>query len=416
VWQPILDGELRREALRCAAGIAEDLITHLPHTDDDTLGIDSAMMAIYYHYHAQSLPGHLNDLPIRTLLDTSMTALETRPMLPSLHGGFVGIVWAMAHLSEYWMQPGSEDPLTDIDEALLEALTTGPWDGDYDLINGLAGIGVYALERLPGKAAAAIVAAIVRQLEDRCESSAAGITWFSAPELMRGTALQETPLGAYNLGLAHGIPGVIGFLGSAMAAGIEAERTARLLQGSVAWLLSQRQPEHAPSRFYRSIGPGIEPVSARTGWCYGDPGVAIVLENAAKLIGVPAWSIEARAIARSAAGRSLTDSGVVDACLCHGAAGIAQIFNRMQHSSRDPVLAAAARRWVVELIAMRRIGERYGGFPMRVFGEEGQPGWEANADLLGGAAGVALTLLAAATDVEPHWDRIFLLSSAVSRL
>src|SRR5690606_15184398 len=151
------------------------------------------------------------------------------------------------------------------------------------------------------------------------------------------------------------------------------------------WLRSQMQPEHAPSRFYRSIGPGIEPVPARTGWCYGDPGVAIALEQAAKHAGVPEWSAEARAIARSAAGRALGDSGVADACICHGAAGLAQIFNRLQHATRDPVLAAAARRWVVELIAMRRAGERYGGYPMRVVDEDGRPGWEANADMLGGA-------------------------------
>ncbi len=415
MWQPLADGQLQREALQCAVGIAEDLVASLPHMQGDTLGIDSAMMAVYLHYHARSVPGHLAEPPIRKLLDISMTALETQPMLPSLHGGFVGIAWAAAHLAEYWMQPGSEDPLSTIDEALLEAMTAARWDGDYDLINGLAGIGVYALERLPGKAAAALAAAIVRQLEDRCESSSAGISWFTAPALMRGTAQQEMPHGAYNLGMAHGMPGVIGFLGGALAAGIVPDRTARLLRGSVAWMRAQLQPEHAPSRYYRAIGPGIEPVPARTGWCYGDPGVAIALENAAKLAGVPAWSSDAHAIARSAAGRVLEASGVVDASLCHGAAGLVQIFNRLRHSAGDPVLASAARRWLAELVAMRRIGEPHGGFPMRVIGEDGRPRWEASADMLVGAAGVALTLLAAATAVEPNWDRLFMLSLAGSR-
>ncbi len=415
MWQPLLGGELRRKALQCAGEIAEDLVRCLPRMQDDTLGIDSARMAVYLHYHARSMPGHLAKLPIRQLLDDSMTALETRPMLPALHGGFVGIAWAMAHLADYWMQPGSGDPMEEIDETLLEALTAARWDGDYDLINGLSGIGVYALERLPGKAASALAAAVVRQLEDRCESSEAGIAWFTAPDLMRGTARQESPLGAYNLGMAHGMPGVIGFLGGALAAGILPEQTERLLRGTFAWMLAQLQPAKAPSRFYRCIGPGIDPVPARTGWCYGDPGVAIALENAARLAGVPAWSSEARAIARSAAERTLEESGVVDASFCHGAAGLVQIFNRLQHSARDPVLAAAARRWVAELIGMRRIGEPYGGFPMRVIGEDGRAGWEANADMLDGAAGVGLTLLAAATAVEPHWDRLFMLSTAVGR-
>jgi hypothetical protein len=36
--------------------------------------------------------------------------------------------------------------------------------------------------------------------------------------------------------------------------------------------------------------------------------------------------------------------------------------------------------------------------------------WTTDAGLLGGATGIALALLAAATNVEPEWDRVLLLS------
>ena len=41
------------------------------------------------------------------------------------------------------------DPNDAIDAALLDLVGTSPWSGEYDLLAGLAGMGVYALERLP---------------------------------------------------------------------------------------------------------------------------------------------------------------------------------------------------------------------------------------------------------------------------
>ncbi|HEX8274723.1 MAG TPA: hypothetical protein VF615_18975, partial [Longimicrobiaceae bacterium] len=73
---------------------------------------------------------------------------------------------------------------------------------------------------------------------------------------------------------------------------------------------------------------------------------------------------------------------------------------------------AAARRWALRTLELRRPGEGVAGF--RSWGPPrggGPSDWQDDAGLLTGATGVALALLAAATPVEPEWDRFLLVSS-----
>ncbi|HEU5060714.1 MAG TPA: lanthionine synthetase LanC family protein, partial [Kofleriaceae bacterium] len=111
--------------------------------------------------------------------------------------------------------------------------------------------------------------------------------------------------------------------------------------------------------------------------------------GAARALGSPAWEERALAIARRAAARPDGECGVVDAGLCHGAAGLAHVFNRLHQASGDPALAAAAERWFGRALAMDAPAE---------------PG------ILVGSAGLALALLAATGEDEPDWDGFLLLA------
>ena len=115
-------------------------------------------------------------------------------------------------------------------------------------------------------------------------------------------------------------------------------------------------------------------------------------------------------LARQTAERSLKDSSVIDAGICHGAAGVAHLFNRLYQATDDPVLAEAARRWIDEALALRRLDEGIGGFRSWAPNEDKELGWRDEPGFLTGAAGVGLALLAAATAVEPEWDRVLQVS------
>jgi hypothetical protein len=103
---------------------------------------------------------------------------------------------------------------------------------------------------------------------------------------------------------------------------------------------------------------------------------------------------------------------VVDAGVCHGAAGLALVFDRLWQASGDDALRDAALFWARRTLAMHRPGEGVAGW--RAYMPDLASGghrWEADPGLLTGAAGIALALLACATEIEPRWDR-FLLTSA----
>jgi hypothetical protein len=108
------------------------------------------------------------------------------------------------------------------------------------------------------------------------------------------------------------------------------------------------------------------------------------------------WAESALAVARRAAGRALERAGVHDASLCHGAAGLAHLFNRFHHATGDPVFEDAALRWLRATLSLV---------------EELERPW-----FLEGRAGPALVLLAACTEVEPAWDALLAVSSPLERM
>jgi lantibiotic modifying enzyme len=310
-------------------------------------------------------------------------------------------------------EPDDEDLNAAIDETLIDYLKRSPWEDDYDLVGGLVGIGVYALERLPRASAAKCLKVIVDRLDETAERKAEGITWLTHPDLLPEHQRAQCPNGYYNLGLAHGVPGVIALLGQVCAAGVATRKARPLLDGAVKWVLGQRlttKPQSTFSPWINLNDTGRE--DCRLAWCYGDAGIAAALLVAARSVNEVEWEREALAIARRAAMRALESAGVKDAALCHGAAGLGHVFNRLYQMSGDNDLGEAARYWFSQTIELKRKGEGIAGFPAwRIRPDDGEAYWEAEVGVLEGAAGVALALLAASTTVEPAWDRMLLLSA-----
>src|SRR5262249_56282625 len=83
-------------------------------------------------------------------MERAMDAVAEEVLPAWLHGGFTGVAWAVEHL---WRGANDEDDDGDdaneeIDAALVEHLARGGTPA-YDLIGGLCGLPVYALERGP---------------------------------------------------------------------------------------------------------------------------------------------------------------------------------------------------------------------------------------------------------------------------
>lgn len=416
-WSPVLDEALSVDALAALEAIADALRTppaivirdraRDEAVEDASLAGGYAGLAILYLYLAKA--GLVDRAQGEGLLEQAIEAVCDVSMPPAFYGGFTGVAWTVAHLNDATRQAG-EDPNQEVDEALLGYLSRSPWLDDYDLVSGLVGLGVYALEDARRPGARALLSLIVDRLEETAEQTETGMTWLTRADLLPEHQRKECPEGYHNLGLAHGVPGVIAFLGGACAAGVAGSKARRLLDGAVSWLLSQRLLDGNGSQFPAWTAPGIAPRPTRSAWCYGDPGIAAALLCAARAVGDAAWEREALEIARQAAARPPDQAGVRDAGLCHGAAGLALLFNRMHQTTGDARVAEAARFWFTRILDMRQPGRGVAGYAAYHPREDGTFDWEDDPGLLTGAAGIALALLSAITPIEPAWDRMLLAS------
>lgn len=423
-WQPILTGSLCEQALETVAAIAEALRTSTYNTLHNglsaavhgaaaaaSLSSGTAGLALFFAYLAQAQATDEDSAQVIELLEQAMEGVATALMSPAFHGGFTGVGWSIAHLLGRNDTPATADPNTEFDEFLCNYVSRTPWNGDYDLISGLVGVGIYALERLPRPMAVTCLEQVVTRLAELAEHNAQGIAWFTPPYLLPPWQRELCPNGYYNFGLAHGIPGVVALLGHAYAAGVAANQAQVLLEGAVPWLLAQTITENGDVGFASWQAPEYTPRLARLAWCYGDPGVAAALLVAGRSLRRPAWEEAALTIARRAAQRPTERAGVVDAGLCHGAAGLGHLFNRIHQATGDPVVGDAAHAWLKAALDLRQPGQGVAGYLAWSPGEEKISPWAAESGLLTGAAGVALALLAAATPVEPAWDRMLLIDA-----
>jgi hypothetical protein len=337
-------------------------------------------------------------------------AAET-PLSPYFCQGLAGVAWAAIHLHTLIPGLGAEEINDEIDDTLLESVGELPWADNYELLYGLVGIGAYALERLPRPPAVACLELVIDRLVGLAERSAEGITWRVNLEMLHAETRADYPHGCYDLGLAHGVPGVLAFLGRACEAGVAGAKARRLLEGAGRWLLGRQPSDGQGFSRYLDAGDGRPGASRRLAWCAGDLSVAAALLVAGRCARLPEWEREALAVARRAARRSPEQSGVRDAGLCHGAAGIGHLFNRMYQATGDPTLAEAARFWFGRTLDMRRPGRGVGGYQAFHPDSPGDDTWVDDRGFLSGSAGIALALLAAVTPDEPAWDRVLLIST-----
>ncbi len=389
------------------------------------LGSGETGVALFFEYLDRAHPDAGYGEIAQQRLEWAIGALPFFGRMPGLYSGFSGVAWTVEHLQKgpaeeegdvAEVSADEEDSNEDIDAALLDHLRQTPWTLDYDLTNGLVGYGVYALERLPRPSAVALLELVVERLGEAAEPRPMGLAWYTPPHMVPEPNRPSYPQGYENLGVAHGSPGVIAVLARICAAGVAVERAKALLSGGVSWLLAQKLSAGRSSVFPYAAGPEVKIRPARTAWCYGDPGIALALLAAGRAVGEPAWEGEALDLARAIARRPPEICGVEDAGLCHGAAGVGHLLNRVYQATGDPELLSAARAWLGRALGYREPGRGIGGYLALTPppGDFDQLVWTEDPSFLTGSAGIALALLAATSGVDPAWDRLLLTSPLAS--
>ena len=417
-WEPILEKECVDQTWEVIDAIAnglQDSLSGLPPQSPAAecrcidLAGGSAGISLFFTYLSLATRDATHLDMAAKYLDRAMTAAEELSAEPTLFEGFSGIAWVAEHVRQV-LSPDGDDPVSEVDEAIEKLIVDSSWSTDFDLIRGVTGLGVFALERLPRKSATRCLLGILQRLERQAVHLKEGISWLTTPKWISPKLRARYPRGYFDLGIAHGLPGVIALLSQLITANIAPQRANSLLEKSVPWLVARHRKDRPGLSFPSMVSRALQPSWTRSAWCYGDPGVSAALLAAGQCTSNHRWEQQAVTIATEAMNLTPAQAGVVDAGLCHGSAGLGHIYNRLYQTTNEPSLLRAAQSWFKHTLALRRKSSTTGGFLSWEVGLDGQSQWCAASGFLTGAAGIGLALLAAVSPISPDWDRVMLLS------
>jgi hypothetical protein len=346
-------------------------------------------------------------------LNEAIDAAATTTQSCALFGGLSGLGWVTEHISKLLKQdvPPEDDPNVETDAAIRDCVSQGAKDHRFDLISGVVGYGVYFLERWPRPCARDGLKLVLSALEATKQETPEGTTWLSASTTIPEWQRDQSPEGRYDLGIAHGVTGVLQFLAQLHATVDPSPETLMLIRRTAQWIVAQAKLKEGGLSFAAWMNPDGSCLASRPVWCYGDLGIAFVLSNVRDVLKDQTMDILIGAMLTNLVTMPSNLFGVQDSALCHGATGIAHVFNRLYQNHGDIRCRELSLQWYERALQMFRPGVGVGGYLKCRQTAGSDPVWEPWPAFLDGSIGVGLALLSGVSAVEPAWDRLMLLSS-----
>jgi lantibiotic biosynthesis protein len=385
--------------------IADECPGFKPKQNNVGLLDGKAGLVLFYAYlYRQSNDERHFDLFSR-LLDECILEIGDATLGSSFVAGITGIGWLIRHLVDIGLIDDSSLSLLQVIEPhILESLQSDEEAKNFEFFTGTAGKGIYFLEGQMTEASREGIGQILKILKTGAIPQDHGIAW-----LTRSRTTGEI---YYDMGLPHGIPGIILFLCKVFKAGIYRDEAAELIKGAVDWILSKEQ--HLGMGYFPHI-IGRE-FAGRVAWCYGDLGVAAALLEASAILLSPELKEKALSIFRKEASRDIQSAMVFknerfdmfDRGFCHGTAGIALFFNIYYKRTRIDALRAAADYWTDFTLSIKKTGKGrgIGGYIFPT--PASRDIWRKSPYVLEGSGGVGLCYLSLLNDQPLPWEKIFL--------
>lgn len=277
---------------------------------------------------------------------------------------------------------------------------------NFDFLHGSAGICHHLLDYTHHEAVRLHLEKFVTALAAASRMTANGR---SLPVFV----LFEKPVdaGVDTFSLAHGTCSLLILLSRACIAGIAPDTCRQLIRECIDFMWHHQNPRQpdTPHALFPGILDGRAPYS-RLSWCYGDFNVALALWQCGKTLQENTWQEHALDVMHYTLRRNTDQAaGIVDACLCHGSAGIAAFYRRFWYETGEPAFRTAADHWHQNTLQKVVFSDQPGIYGIR--GWEGtDKQWEYCWDLLDGSSGIGLSLLSHITGNPLPWDEAFLLS------
>jgi lantibiotic biosynthesis protein len=413
-WEAIATGGLTKKLMKKLEEIAGVLREIKDPQENPGLMSGKTGIAIFLSYYGRFSGDDAYTEKAFALFSEIFAEVNDGFQHPDLNSGLAGIGWAIEHVVRFgFFQADTGEILSEVDNYLAQVMITDMQKGKYDYLYNALGLALYFLGRESPAGFSVCMTRLVNELDAHAEAKGQGSRWASIDPKM-GCQV-------YDLSLSRGLASIISLLVKLHKRGVAPDQVDRLLVSAVTYLLEQTLDPQQYSTHFPSLIRDDRPIyHSRLDWCFGDTGIAVSLWNAAAATGNREWKKKAMEVlldsackrdAKLVAGIVSEDSrqeGIVDTGICHGAAGLAHIYNRIYQETGLENLQDASLYWLEKTLELAIFADGYAGY--KAWGPKEFGGWKPKSGILYGIAGIGLVFLAAVSATCPQWDEALLLS------
>jgi lantibiotic modifying enzyme len=337
---------------------------------------------------------------IHELFDYIQRTIQEDKYFQSFHTGISGAIWLLKYieLTYEYIELDRDSNFIFRDYTFKKAIRDFK-AGHYDLFIGGIGNSMFLFENLETELIKN--PSFVLTLASTRNSDGKGLYWKS--KLLDGSG----HIGEY-LGLAHGSASVLVFYSKMAILNIEPDENKEICSKIIHNILSHKR-NYELAIFPSEVFENNLHQNTRLAWCQGDLGIAAAIFNAGVTFNNKEWLDEAYDILHHIYTKrtDLEQNGIYDANICHGAAGVAHIFNKVYQYSKIPEFKKATDLWVEHTLYFAKYEDGVAGFKTM----DNERGLINSTGLLTGISGIGLVLLSYLyPETVNTWDRCLLLS------
>lgn len=292
----------------------------------------------------------------------------------------------------------------------------------YDVIVGISGIIPYLLSCEGHETRACIeqlllILVELTEFQDLHGNQVPG--WFVPAEFIyREEFREQTPLGLFDQGLAHGIAGCLAALAKSFSQGIIVPGHLESMKKIIGWLKGVRQDINGISNIWpgkikfnpdKANGLELSDSHYRDGWCYGSSAIALAILQAARAMNCEKNKNDAILALEEGCLRFKTQSNLECVSFCHGWAGLLAIMQQAYFLTQKTVFSETASEIAKHITSQWDASLPFGYKCLSAVPNKDKEILIDNPGLLDGVTGAALSLLLSLSKESKPWVQIFLI-------
>ncbi|PQA95704.1 hypothetical protein B0A69_04845 [Chryseobacterium shigense] len=377
----------------------KDFVISIQDPDDFSIGSGLSAKNLFLYNYALTFKDEEVLESVISSFESVYESLENKLNNSGLIGGCTGIVWLYLYFCKHGAFDLDLDLIDFFDEFFIKSTLLEKENGNYDLFYGFLGYAVYFLQKskmgLSQNNDHLIL--FVDSLEETAQKDENGVFW-----------VDKYDSTTINLGLAHGIPSIISFLGKVYSE-TKYEKAKILGEQSINWILSQKTDQldycYFPSKIKLDNTSEVNHKGSRMAWCYGDLSIAHSIIAFGQSTDNENIIKEGEIILLKTLSRKISDesSSINDKGFCHGTSGVFYLYKKINESLNKYDITE--KYWKDELVKQTDLESFYS----HVFYENTYK-YAPDIGLITGFCGIGLVLLSIVNEKQDNsWEDIFMI-------